>query len=1288
MADVLDTIYSDAYNAGDYYMWEDGNPEQEDRSGFFVTTCVKEGTICIKKCFEQPGCNDDLFGVTVESAAFVGGQEYITSEDGIKIGRDYRYSLVVPTGVVSVRCEDGVKAGDYVSMNVDGVAKTVYESFGYKVIEIKQIGDVTFATIILSTQGDKLSDIYTRMVDTNQRIDTCIDNMVVVANVATEASNIAHELKEELAEMDNRVGNVSGTLEGIQGDINDLQAGSATNESVKQLRAEVEASINAASARTEEVSKIANHAFGDASTLVKKFEPLIEWENGDETGAQYLVRYMNDGIATKADIETVSNDAKNALTAIQQNALSIESLASSISIYSVGAFSQANGFSLYDAINAMEVDTVYVPTVNHSESYVRDQVVVINGQENASEHIDGGSLENIGARSVLNASPVLAYNSKDYVYERIDDDTYCPYYTMNFIIGNHYVWKGNHWEEHPNTVWFLEEYVTGDERQKYWYTCDASVTNPKTGVVYAPETLYEWRDGQWIAVATSKQNATSKMISLVRQTADAFSVELVNARGSTASLDVRLDDDEARIETLTKWQGATNESIASISQTASENQASIEMVVGLKETDEGTERVIKAASIIAAVNKDESNVTIDADKINFYGVAQFNANGTTTINGSYITTGTIQGPQGTKGSHWDLATGKLVIKNDDSGTVIDGGCITTGTIDASKVKVTNLDASNITTGMIQSPNGDSYWNLATGELVISGYATTDDIPSLEGLLDENTFNMYKDAIENGTTTINGGCITTGIIDAKYLNLSGCLTVGDLDGYATTSDLSTYQDAIQNGKTTIHGGCITTGVIAADCLDLTGCLTVNDVGENGTTQIYGGRIMTGTLSVDTITTSPNNTDGVTFDKQILVPNGIFFGDDTPSWYTSESRIYADNDYWVCPGANLLQIRANEILNLQGAADPITGRAGVAMYLGSVDPSSSGLDNYLWYNSPLYCMTGGGYLNGGWSYNGSRIATLSDLEDIEARLAALEAGGGYNNGGNTGGDETVTCEHKSCSKQALVYPTCDSDGVDQYTCNKCDAQWTKPSPGGCYDEDDDGICDRCFKPIKPTTCLLEGTPIMMADGTTKAIEDIQPGDLLQSYNPITKEQTTAVAIESYATGENTDFDVYHFSNGNSAHIYIKHGFYNARTGCVQNLKEITDEDMLLDINGEVVTCARIDTEHFDVPKKRYNLITSNNLYYADNVLLGHSPWFKYKLIQKRNYTIPDDILKLFKRDLLAYRQFHKYEEQFELEKRSDVEELINCKAAYFAECFKRDNDAFERIKDYYTNQSDET
>lgn len=90
-------------------------------------------------------------------------------------------------------------------------------------------------------------------------------------------------------------------------------------------------------------------------------------------------------------------------------------------------------------------------------------------------------------------------------------------------------------------------------------------------------------------------------------------------------------------------------------------------------------------------------------------------------------------------------------------------------------------------------------------------------------------------LANGTTTINGACIKTGLIDARYLNLTGAITFGDLsssvqgdinEAVNTASDAydlaydnqlpgyikSTYIDAAQIRSPSITGGTLTGGYV--------------------------------------------------------------------------------------------------------------------------------------------------------------------------------------------------------------------------------------------------------------------------------------------------------------------------------------------------------------------------------------------------------------------------------------------------------------------------------------------
>lgn len=89
-------------------------------------------------------------------------------------------------------------------------------------------------------------------------------------------------------------------------------------------------------------------------------------------------------------------------------------------------------------------------------------------------------------------------------------------------------------------------------------------------------------------------------------------------------------------------------------------------------------------------------------------------------------------------------------------------------------------------------------------------------------------------LANGTTTINGGCIKTGTIDADRLNLTGSITFGDLN--------SSLQDDIDGAYT------------AASNAESTANSVSNRVSAwtyPGTTQIDGREIRTGTVTASTL-----------------------------------------------------------------------------------------------------------------------------------------------------------------------------------------------------------------------------------------------------------------------------------------------------------------------------------------------------------------------------------------------------------------------------------------------------
>lgn len=93
--------------------------------------------------------------------------------------------------------------------------------------------------------------------------------------------------------------------------------------------------------------------------------------------------------------------------------------------------------------------------------------------------------------------------------------------------------------------------------------------------------------------------------------------------------------------------------------------------------------------------------------------------------------------------------------------------------------------------------GESYIlaQVADAKLLIDGLSNsiTARVEQTEVKIDAMgvTFSNLSDGLENGTTVINGGCIKTGTIDAKYLNLTGAIKFSDL---ADSDDIQKDIDA--------------------------------------------------------------------------------------------------------------------------------------------------------------------------------------------------------------------------------------------------------------------------------------------------------------------------------------------------------------------------------------------------------------------------------------------------------------------------------------------------------------
>lgn len=182
--------------------------------------------------------------------------------------------------------------------------------------------------------------------------------------------------------------------------------------------------------------------------------------------------------------------------------------------------------------------------------------------------------------------------------------------------------------------------------------------------------------------------------------------------------------------------------------------------------------------------------------------------------------------------------------------------------------------------------------------------------------------------------------------------------------------------------------------------------------------------------------------------------------------------------------------------------------------------------------------------------------------------------------------------------------------------------------------DGTTEARWYTLSEIPCLNENTLITMADGTQKKVSEISSGDSVLSYNVATGEKTTATVINAYVTGYTRDWDIHYFDNGAYLVTYGLHGIYNKKLGHNSDIRYIDSEFVAVTETGESAFL-----EHDRVctvgTEKRYNLVTSNCLYYANGILLGHHPYQKYAACpESLKSSIDGDVITAWKDEYDAY------------------------------------------------------
>lgn len=199
--EIPETLYALGADYAEYFEWEDGNPNNEDRTSLFVS--IVYGTRKIRKAM----VGEDILGITSIDASVIGNARYKDENT---------YSAVGMTGVMKVKDNGSCKVGDYVVPGDNGLAIPSTNDAGYKVtarysknlIEVLMAHDAEILNRIKTDVENIIKDKADKkeIPDTSEFIKNTVDNLVNYYK-KSEVYN-----KEEINELASTLQNVSITI--------------------------------------------------------------------------------------------------------------------------------------------------------------------------------------------------------------------------------------------------------------------------------------------------------------------------------------------------------------------------------------------------------------------------------------------------------------------------------------------------------------------------------------------------------------------------------------------------------------------------------------------------------------------------------------------------------------------------------------------------------------------------------------------------------------------------------------------------------------------------------------------------------------------------------------------------------------------------------------------------------------------------------------------------------------------------------------------------------------------
>ena len=185
----------------------------------------------------------------------------------------------------------------------------------------------------------------------------------------------------------------------------------------------------------------------------------------------------------------------------------------------------------------------------------------------------------------------------------------------------------------------------------------------------------------------------------------------------------------------------------------------------------------------------------------------------------------------------------------------------------------------------------------------------------------------------------------------------------------------------------------------------------------------------------------------------------------------------------------------------------------------------------------------------------------------------------------------------------------------------------------------VTQRWMSTVSWEVCLEEGTLITMADGTYKKIEDVQIGDSIMGYDFDRNEPTEAVAMFANIAQRDEKATYVLFSNGEMISLTDRHTLYCKNFGRYVAINDLKEGDIVLGKNGEDVEILAIHWNMYGFGHKQfYHITSSNNTYFANNILNAEHPVDRYNwIVNRMNLELPEEIVTIIREDSKEYDCF---------------------------------------------------